>query len=49
MMEKAEIAGYFTDHSARRTGGTHLFQVGIDRKLRRLLGTSQMLWIIFRL
>ena len=33
MMEKAEIAGHFTNHSARQTGGTRLFQAGIDRKL----------------
>ena len=33
MMEKAEIDGFFTNHSARCTGGTRLFQAGIDRKL----------------
>ena len=30
MMEKAEIEGYFTNHSARRRGGTQLFQAGVD-------------------
>ena len=33
LMEEADIQGYFTNHSARRTGGTRLFQAGIDRKL----------------
>ena len=33
MMKSAEIDGYFTNHSARRTGSTHLFQGGISRKL----------------
>ena len=33
MMESAEISGYFTNHSARRTGGTQLFRAGVERKL----------------
>ena len=33
MMKEAEISGYFTNHSARRTGSTRLFRAGIDRKL----------------
>ena len=33
MMKTAEIEGYFTNHSARRTGSTRLFQAGVDRKL----------------
>ena len=33
LMENAEIQGYFTNHSARRTGGTRLFQAGVERKL----------------
>ena len=33
MMGKAEIEGFFTNHSARRTGGTGLFQAGVNRKL----------------
>ena len=32
-MADAEISGYFTNHSARRTGSTRLFRAGIDRKL----------------
>ena len=32
-MHDAEFEGYFTNHSARRTGGTHLFRAGVDRKL----------------
>ena len=32
-MHDVEIEGYFTNHSARCTGGTHLFQAGVDRKL----------------
>ena len=33
LMEKAKINGFFTNHSARRTGGTHLFREGIQQKL----------------
>ena len=33
LMKEADIQGYFTNHSARRTGGTRLFQAGVDRKL----------------
>ena len=33
MMKEADIAGYFTNHSARHTGGTQLFNAGVDRKI----------------
>ena len=33
LMEEGDIQGYFTNHSAHRTGGTCLFQAGVDRKL----------------
>ena len=33
LMEKAHIEGFFTNHSLRRTGGTRLFQAGVDRKI----------------
>lgn len=33
IMEKGEFFGFFTNHSARRTGGTHLFRAGVQRKL----------------
>ena len=33
LMEEGGIEGFFTNHSLRRTGGTRLFQAGIDRKL----------------
>ena len=33
IMEKANIEGFFTNHSLRCTGGMRLFQVGVDRKL----------------
>ena len=33
LLSSAKIDGYFTNHSLRRTGGTHLFQSGVDRKL----------------
>ena len=33
MMKVAQIDGFFTNHSLRRTGGTRLFQAGVDRKL----------------
>ena len=32
-MEAAGIKGYFTGHSLRRSGGSHLFQAGVQRKL----------------
>ena len=32
-MKDAKIEGFFTNHSARRTGGTRLFRAGVDRKL----------------
>ena len=32
-MKDANIEGYFTNHSARHTGGTRLFHAGVDRKL----------------
>ena len=33
LFEEADIAGYFTNHSCRRSGTTRLFQAGVDRKL----------------
>ena len=33
IMEKEEFFGFFTNHSARRTGGTRLFRAGVQRKL----------------
>ena len=33
LLMSAKIDGYFTNHSRRRTGGTHLFQAGVERKL----------------
>ena len=33
LMEGAEIQGFFTNHSARRTGSTRLFRAGVDRKI----------------
>ena len=33
LLGKANIEGYFTNHSLRRTGGSHLFQAGIERKI----------------
>ena len=33
LMKDADIAGYFTNHSARRTGGTRLFRGGVECKL----------------
>ena len=33
MLSSAEIDGYFTNHSLRRSGCTRLFQAGIDRKI----------------
>ena len=32
-MESAGIQGFFTNHSARRTGGTYLFRAGVKRKV----------------
>ena len=32
-MKEAKIEGFFTNHSLRRSGGTRLFNAGIDRKL----------------
>ena len=32
-MEKANILGFFTNHSLRCNSGTRLFQSGVDRKL----------------
>ena len=31
--DKAGIEGFFTNHSLHRSGATHLFQAGVDRKL----------------
>ena len=33
LLKSANLNGYFTNHSLRRTGTTHLFHAGIDRKL----------------
>ena len=33
LFEEADINGYFTNHSCRRSGVTQLFQAGVDRKL----------------
>ena len=33
LMKQANIEGFFTNHSLRRSGGTRLFRAGIDRKL----------------
>ena len=33
LMKDAKIEGFFTNHSLRRSGGTRLFNAGIDRKL----------------
>ena len=32
-MKSAKIEGFFTNHCLRHTGGTRLFQAGVDRKL----------------
>ena len=32
-MDAAKIPGFFTNHSLRHSGGTRLFQAGVDRKL----------------
>ena len=33
LLKDAKLDGYFTNHSLRRTGTTHLFQAGVDRKI----------------
>ena len=33
LLGRANIEGYFTNHSLHRTGGTRLFQAGIERKI----------------
>ena len=33
LMEKANIPGFFTNHSTKCTEGTHLFRAGVSRKL----------------
>ena len=33
VMKEAGIAGYFTGHSLRRSGGSRLFQAGVQRKI----------------
>ena len=33
LLGRANIEGYFMNHSLRRTGGSHLFQAGIERKI----------------
>ena len=33
LLSSANIDGYFTNHSLRSTGGSRLFQAGVDRKL----------------
>ena len=33
LFEEADISGYFTNHSCRRTGSTRLFQAGVEKKL----------------
>ena len=33
LMKEANIEGFFTNHSLRRTGGSRLFQAGVQRKL----------------
>ena len=33
LLSDAKIDGYFTNHSLRRSGGTRLFQAGVERKL----------------
>ena len=50
LLKSAELDGYFTNHSLRRSGTTRLFQVGVERKLsRNILGTLVMLLINIRL
>ena len=33
MLKDAELDGYFTNHSLKRSSTTCLFQVGVDRKI----------------
>ena len=33
MLKDTELDGFFSNHSLRRTGTSHLFQAGVDRKL----------------
>ena len=33
LLGKANIEGYFTNHSLRRTGSTRMFQAGIEKKI----------------
>ena len=33
IMQNAGVEGFYTNHSARRTGGTRLFRAGVQRKL----------------
>ena len=33
LMQKGKFEGFFTNHSLHRSGGTHLFRAGVDRKL----------------
>ena len=33
LMQEANIEGFFTNHSLRRSGGSHLFQAGVQQKL----------------
>ena len=33
LMKRANIEGFFTNYSLRRSGGTRLFRAGVDRKL----------------
>ena len=33
LLKEADIEGYFTNHSCRRSGTTRLFQAGLDKKL----------------
>ena len=33
MLKSAKLDGFFTNHSLRRSGTTHLFQAGVDRKI----------------
>ena len=33
MLKSAQLDGYFTNHSLRRSSTTHLFQAGVDRKI----------------
>ena len=33
LLKSAELDGYFTNHSLRRSGTTRLFQAGVERKI----------------